>query len=1204
MNIKRIASLAALLIASLSAAKAQTPISTWNFDNAALGYNTGPGASTGFGTSSAVGLGDGSSNPSIVAAPAGSSSGGANAWQFSAEAGRGGWQSTAAIGTQGAEYSASTIGNYQIQVSFDVYATANAEANLQVQYTTEGSIWHNATITSVGTGATIQNNSNTTNDLVVGSYVTLASGWNNQITANLSGISLVDDAPGFAIRIVNASTGTNCLDTTGVVYNNSNTTANWTLDNVLIQGIPYNVVADWPFDNLGATKKNNFVNNPAPAIANNPATAAIIGFNLPNAVFANNVTGSTNFGDVTANGAPYSSTGPAGQDVWRLRGQNPGNGWLSTQPIGSQGAEFDVSTINYSNVVVTFDLYMTSQGEAKMCVLYTTNDWTTTNVANNLSYGLNPTLIAVNTNSANTVMGTYFDNTYGSIFFNYMVIDFTGDPTVANNPHFAFRIVNAATGFDCVNYLNQPYNNSSGNTRVDNVEVSGQFEGSYPPTVTPATGATVDNPFTNTFPVTASWATNINAIYVNGVAVNLTNKGTVNPGCFITTSNFVFNPAKASALTNNGLDQVLVIATNFASATYSQFIGTGRAVHLAFTQPAGPSASSGTLTANPSFAVTDQYGNGTTNTYPNFAVTASVSNSPATWVLGGATNQPIVNGYCVFTDLTATVTGSTAVSNAAILFTITGYTNAATLIYSTNFVIGTPPVNFTPGNLAALQIDTLGNNTTFSIIELQPSTAGQTTPVNIIPISATGTNGLRLSSAGSCGKLALSDDGTFLVFDAFLDGSSATPDETFNLSRAVGTLNYTNKFTSPVSYVSGSFGGSQARAACSPDNQNFLIDDKGGIYVNSYLSYEQNNVSVRSFGGTSWVLTAKVAYPPTASMYQFAGPNPPSIDWDGDPADAAENGPIITSTLTPSADEVAQDFYLVSNGTNYGIAYICDQASGTNGSSGVITKWTENTADGSWTDIGSETNADDCDTLFACTNGSGGVYIYYSNGSGGSGGNQLIRLTDSSVTGPLNITSSSVIYTAPANCSVEGVTFVPLKTAYATTLIPPPVLTPGSSIAGQSFAVEAVSDDPAWRASITNITVNGTALPTAAYNTGTAGEILFNESQSSLLQGPGVITIGIGATGYSPDSVNQTLITQPIAGGATFGGSGTNSTVGFSFTSVTGLSFSVLGTNNITAPVSTWPVVGHAVETPAGSGNYQFSAGATNGAQYFILRQP
>ena len=40
---------------------------------------------------------------------------------------------------------------------------------------------------------------------------------------------------------------------------------------------------------------------------------------------------------------PASST-PNGSLAWRLRGQNPGNGWNSAAAIGTQGAEFDVST--------------------------------------------------------------------------------------------------------------------------------------------------------------------------------------------------------------------------------------------------------------------------------------------------------------------------------------------------------------------------------------------------------------------------------------------------------------------------------------------------------------------------------------------------------------------------------------------------------------------------------------------------------------------------------------------------------------------------------------------------------------------------------------------------------------------------------------------------------------------------------------------
>jgi hypothetical protein len=236
-------------------------------------------------------------------------------------------------------------------------------------------------------------------------------------------------------------------------------------------------------------------------------------------------------------------------------------------------------------------------------------------------------------------------------------------------------------------------------------------------------------------------------------------------------------------------------------------------------------------------------------------------------------------------------------------------------------------------------------------------------------------------------------------------------------------------------------------------------------------------------------------------------------------------------------------------------------------------------------------------------------------------------------------------------------------------------------------------------------------LPPAAYNTTVAGKITFDPSQSSLLQSSGTKTIAITATGYSTNSVAQSLVAggatqlvltkqptapvgdggplaiQPVvvlkdqfgntvtnaasitaapagplpiswtlggaktvaasAGTATFAGltafstnsvtgatiaftsgalsvtsspaftipapiqsilGGTvlnNSTMTFAFTNATGLSFSVLATNDITAPVATWPVVGTAIESPVGSGNYSFTnSAATNGQQYFILRQP
>ncbi|HEU6448355.1 MAG TPA: hemoblobin-interacting domain-containing protein [Verrucomicrobiae bacterium] len=1194
MKIKNLICIASILIASLSGAIAANTLSSWTFDNLSIGANNNPAPSAGLGSAAAVGLGN-TVSPSIVL-QAGSSSGAADSWQFSATGGSDGWTTNAAIGKQGAKFAVSTVGFYQIQISFDVYATANAEANLQVQYTTDGSIWNNAAIASVGSGATLKNNSITTNSLVVGSYVNLSSGWNNQIKVDLSGVSGVDNDPNFAIRIVNASTGTNCLDTTGAHYDNSNATANWTFDNVMIQGVSYDTIAYWPFDNDSSLKKP--VNNPPAAITNNNANASIIGFNLPSYVFGDGSVGSTNYADITST-TPASST-PNALYAWRLRGQKPGNGWNSDAAIGTQGAELNVSTVNYSNVVVTFDCYFTSQGEAKMCVLYTTDGWATTNVADQLAYGANPTFIETNSASPNTVQGTYFFNNVGSLFYNDLVVDFTGVSAVNNNPNFGVRIVNASKGSDCVNYLLQPYNNASGNWRLDNVAVNGQFVGTIAPAITNSPSATVDAPFTNTFAVSPAWTNAIKSIYVNG---SLLPQGAYT----ITSSNIVFDPSKSALLQVSGLDYIVIYATGYTSAKVTQPVATGVARQLVVTQVASPSASGGTLTLNPTVGITDQYGNGTTNPYGNFDVFVTVSNSAsAGWTLGGATNQQIVDGFCVFTDLTATVTGTLPVNGAAIQFNVVGYTNAATLgtttnFYSTTFDIGAPPVPFTPGNLAVLQMDTLSNNTTFSIIELSPSTIGQTNAINIVPISATGTNALRMSPSGSCGHLALSDDGTFLVFDAFQDGSSATPDETFNLNRAVGTLNYTNKFTSPVSYESTSFGGSQARAACSPDNNNFVIDDKGGLYVNNFLNYQQNNISVRSFGGATWVLTAKVAFPPTPSLYQFANAGSGGSDVDfGDPSD---NGPVIHDTFTPPSDPVAQDFYMIATNGTYGVAYILDQNAGTNGSSVVINKWLLSGDGYTWIAAGSWTNDDNGDTLFATTNGSGGVYLYYANGSGGQGGNQLIRLTDDTVAGPLNITSDYVIYTAPADKSIAGVTFVPLQTPYATQLIPPPGLIAATGVTtNSSFNVVLNPEDSNWRSGITSVTVDGTILPPAAYDATRSGLIVFDPAQSGLLQSAGSKTIVINAIGYSADSVVQTI--NPVYS-TTLGGISLNDGgMKFTFTNTPGLSFSVLSTNNITAPVSTWPVIGTAIEGPAGIYNFTNSVTATNSQQFYILRQP
>ena len=210
-----------------------------------------------------------------------------------------------------------------------------------------------------------------------------------------SGISGVDNNPNFAVRIVNAFPGHELReDTTGARF--TGVSGNWTFDNVTISGVSFDTVAGWTFESEGTTA---YAPSPVPEFGSGTATS--IGFDTTYH-FADGSIGSTNKPDILANGVPFSSSGASGQFVWRVRGQGPGNGWDTQAPIGTQGGQFDVPTANYNDIMVSFDLFFTSQGEAKMCVLYTTDGWATTNVANNLFYASNPTFIL--TNSVSSVL--------------------------------------------------------------------------------------------------------------------------------------------------------------------------------------------------------------------------------------------------------------------------------------------------------------------------------------------------------------------------------------------------------------------------------------------------------------------------------------------------------------------------------------------------------------------------------------------------------------------------------------------------------------------------------------------------------------------------------------------------------------------------------------------------------------------------------
>ena len=245
MKNKKITSVAALLIASLSAVQAVT-ITDWDFDivGAVAAPDNNPASSAGTGVANALGMNNSYNNTNSISAPdvlasSGASTGtGSYGWRVrgagaSPNSGNG-WSTQAPIGTQGAEFDASTLGFNSIQISFDIDTTAQAERNLQLEYTLDGSTWQNATLTLAGSLGTLANNSSSANT-VTGSYDKLGSGWNNGITASLTGITGANDDASFGIRIVNASTGADDVNVSGAALNN--TSGNWRYDNVLISGV-------------------------------------------------------------------------------------------------------------------------------------------------------------------------------------------------------------------------------------------------------------------------------------------------------------------------------------------------------------------------------------------------------------------------------------------------------------------------------------------------------------------------------------------------------------------------------------------------------------------------------------------------------------------------------------------------------------------------------------------------------------------------------------------------------------------------------------------------------------------------------------------------------------------------------------------------------------------------------------------------------
>ncbi|HEX4144928.1 MAG TPA: PEP-CTERM sorting domain-containing protein [Pirellulales bacterium] len=252
--------MAAVVLAGTCAGASATTITEWTFENDAIATNNTPVADKGApDTAYSIGMNldptpnVGVTQDDVVAGK--NSDTGANGladtsqeWRIRGQAGSNGaangWSSAAPIGTQGAVFDASTVGYSAISVQFDWYATTQGEANLQLEYTNNGTTWINVPI-SIGSNASeglaVLTNASDPNT-VVGSYISdnaLTNGssagqdWFQGLTATISD-PLAANNPNFAVEMVNASTGTDDVSAAGTALNNNS--GNWRFDRVSIIG--------------------------------------------------------------------------------------------------------------------------------------------------------------------------------------------------------------------------------------------------------------------------------------------------------------------------------------------------------------------------------------------------------------------------------------------------------------------------------------------------------------------------------------------------------------------------------------------------------------------------------------------------------------------------------------------------------------------------------------------------------------------------------------------------------------------------------------------------------------------------------------------------------------------------------------------------------------------------------------------------------
>jgi hypothetical protein len=397
---------------------------------------------------------------------------------------------------------------------------------------------------------------------------------------------------------------------------------------------------------------------------------------------------------------------------------------------------------------------------------------------------------------------------------------------------------------------------------------------------------------------------------------------------------------------------------------------------------------------------------------------------------------------------------------------------------------------FTPGNLAVLDLAAASKNTTASVLELSPSTAGQSTPVHTIPVSS-----MYFSSSGTSSFLSDTNDGSLLTMAAYntqtqtvaisaASWSSGTVTLTtatnyYTVGNSVtvtgmtpsaynGTYAITAETSTSVKYALAANPGTATTFGTAASLPSDLADltaanaRQVGTLNNSttyaaQTTYTDTTAGNQARAATSlddanWYITDK------GGIYTNGGSTPISTtsilnarSFGGTVYVASTTAGVggvssVSGLTSPTltglipADTKIQDFYFIQSGqdgSTYDVLYTMDQ----NSSNATINKfslvggsWVSNGSTGSGTPYTLTANGE---SMVAANNGSGGAFLYVTTTSG-TVNNSLVRLTDTAgYNSPINITTASnvTLYTDSSGDLQKGLDFVPTSSATTNTAV-------------------------------------------------------------------------------------------------------------------------------------------------------------------------